>query len=62
VCFTISEQAQIDRRLAEFDRMRARRHLLGWHGGCGLGVAAIVTADVDVKGAPAGICGVIFGW
>ena len=40
--------------------LKSRRHLLGFHLTCGLGVAGIVDADYDAKLLPAGYCGV--GW
>ena len=62
VCFTIKEQAGIDRRLAEYDRMKAKRHLLGWHTTCGLGIAGVVDEKFDLRAVPAGYCGVGFGF
>ena len=62
VCFTIKEQADIDRRLAEFDRMKGKRHILGWHTTCGLGVAGVVDEKFDLRAVPAGFCGIGFGF
>ena len=42
-------------------RLKARRRL-GWHIVAGFGVAAVATADFDVKAVPAGFAGVGWGW
>ena len=42
--------------------LKSKRHLLGLHLTCGLGVAGIVDADYNARLLPAGYCGVGYGW
>ena len=62
VCFSIKEAAKIDRKLAELDRLKRTKRLLGIHVTCGIGIAGIATDKFDLKAAPAGFCGVGYGW
>lgn len=60
ICFTIPEAARVDRTLAEYDRMKKMKKILGWHATCGIGIGAVATEQFDVKAAPVGYCGI--GW
>lgn len=46
---------------AENARLKARARRIGLTAGCGLGVAGVVTDDLETRLLPAATCGVIYG-
>jgi len=62
ICFTLKEQAGIDKRLAELDKLKKTKHILGWHLGCGPVIGGVVDKDFHTRAVPAFGCGALFGW
>lgn len=62
VCFTLHEQARIDKRLAELDKLKKTKHVLGFHYGCGPVLGGVVDKDFNTRLVPALGCGAVFGW
>ena len=66
VCVRVEESANWAATIwtlrAENSRLKARARRIGLTAGCGLGVAGVVTDDLETRLLPAATCGVVYGW